>query len=435
MRIFVLSFSGCQNDMRILSQFILLVILLEAGISNATENVIPSSTRSPAERGEKKQIVASVTDENSLSRSSLLPTASPETETAVRLPLEEIPEELAGWFRELNSPVLKQRNDAEEFICRNRELFQPVIREYAGDLTVDFWPEETVHRLERIQYRWKQDTIQQAIDSLTGIPTTWAGQKHVGKPGQPERWLAVCQMKFAWAPDIQVVRHAIPMEKLVCVDDQKRIWRPVSLKSAPELFLNSGESETLFSVNLRSNSPVSESDFPVRFEEIQVWGNVLAGINFQTFRFPLPAPLPSGVEFSESQVLEKTSDDLTVSLLRIRRSEKKLFLTVQIRYKNVFDAFDSHRNWLSYQRFYLNLSSNLNSGEPGIRVPDNRKITPAALHPMNTQVNQLTFELVFDLPQPDDGDDEKPVEFVLELPTFFISREFPFRMESGQGER
>lgn len=262
-------------------------------------------------------------------------------------PCDALVDEFFTLTSEFDSPLLRDRDLAEEELTRRFVEFEPVWQDRAF-LTDGEISAEARQRFEFCEARWRRETFDRAHETFQAAWTLKRGAERGS-------------VRISWSEPMRVV-YLVPVFETFLWRDPLELLelRPAAIHSAPEIlpevdeqfveletkldFANStqkGESE-------RDGDIVDSLDAERRADGIGSV-EVLAGLELREWI------LPVSIDDRKRRVFR--SGDLTLDAPIAKRREKGGWIVrLGLEYDFVFDAFDSHRAWLVKDDFALKIA-------------------------------------------------------------------------------
>ena len=270
----------------------------------------------------------------------------------------ELEDSFFALMTEFNSPLLKDRDAAEEELSRRFVEFEPIWqdRRFLTNGEVSF---EARHRFEVVEARRRMEVASAARRAFTAQWRVESGETTYGK------------VDVSREAPIRIVYLTPEFDAFFWRDADGGVWRPVACRSAPEILPDSDD-ETI-----EIEAPIERVDSEISDASEQSSGSftTLAGLDLREILIRV---------FADDQELTLKSGELTLRGATAQRLENGDWtVSFRLEYDFPFDAFDSHRVWFDKDDFAL--------------VCENKseKIAPTRLRLRNRAANGVDVDLDF----------------------------------------
>ena len=271
----------------------------------------------------------------------------------------ELEDSFFALMAEFDSPLIKDRDAAEEELSRRFVEFEPIWkdRRFLTNGEVSF---EARHRFELVEARRRMDVATLARRAFGARWSVERGETTYGK------------VDVSRSEPTRIVYLTPEFDSFFWKDADGSVWRPVARRSTPEISPDFGDETIEIETSLeRVDSEIADAPEKSRGSFTTLVGLDLREISIRVFADDREETLKSG--------------ELTLQGATARRLEKGGWsVSFRLKYDFPFDAFDSHRVWFDKDDFAL--------------VCENRteRIVPTRLRLRNRSANGVDVDLEFD---------------------------------------
>ena len=319
---------------------------------------------------------------------------------------------------QLNSPVLRERNEAQSFLLDHYDRFRTQWPDLTEAERLKTHSAEAIHRLRLVQNDHLEQVIQSAQNSFC-FKVLKSALKNIPKrnsKGETESVLATT-FRLRWSPKVKLVRLALNGAKIELRDNSDCLWLPFSKRASPELEVVWTENQTDASVILRPADNIATDSIATdskSFRDGQLGLSALLALEEVPFEFSV-----SLSDNKEANVQTYRQGNAMVQLTKIHSDAAWLDVLLRLQYDNPGDAFESHRNWV--YKLPLKLIVTNKDGQETI-------IEPESIRQNSRSEKDVHLTVRFHLPVDTAGN----VKLVWTVPVWLIQRDFIVRFQKNK---
>ncbi|MDO4586328.1 MAG: hypothetical protein Q4C95_03430 [Planctomycetia bacterium] len=302
------------------------------------------------------------------------------------------------FLRELDSPYLKRRNEAEDWLVDHYSLLEEK-GNYSKEMVYESLSNETRHRLDLIKKRWKNRLIAKTLNDFSGKIIQFVPKDILTKSkNQKNRSFEIFNVKILidLPSNEEIIRLSFDPSTFCLRDQNGSFWTSASSSSMQESEVNLDSRQSELTVNIKKNNKNTETKTNINANtqnNLDIKNNSDNGINNQgisdlgsektlnfekrnleqfirseltcsatvalferEFRFD---NLSERIENSEKNSIKM--GETTVSILQFKKKNDQWTISLSIQFENAYDSLESFRGWILKRKMELILTDRNNN--------------------------------------------------------------------------
>lgn len=302
------------------------------------------------------------------------------------------------FLRELDSPYLKRRNEAEDWLVDHYSLLEEQGND-SKEMVCESLSNETRHRLDLIKKRWKNRLIAKTLNDFSGKIIQFVPKDILAKSkNQRNRSFEIFNVKILidLPSNEEIIRLSFDPSTFSLMDQNGSFWTSASSLSMQESGINLDSRQSELTLNIKKNNNNTETKTNInakiqknqdskdnsdngindqgnsdivsekilnfekknleQFIQSELTCSVTVALSEREFRFD---NLSEIIEESEKNSIKM--GETTVSILQFKKKNDQWTISLSIQFENAYDSLESFRGWILKRKMELILTDRNNN--------------------------------------------------------------------------